>query len=179
VGGEGQPLAGRSRAELFPEHAPLFLHEVELPLQPVVDRGGDHHDENLQRPGPHRGQPARSRRVFQAPNSPEILPESSRRLFGRHAWLTDAGLAVYQRGPSARSISAVHRRGPSARSIGAVHQRGPSARSIGAVHQRGPSARSIRSKPGLSASLPRDTKHDPHHQRPRIDACHESCSSQV
>jgi hypothetical protein len=54
LGAEGELLAARGGVKLFPEHAPLFLHVVKLPLQPVVDRGGDHHDEKLPRDGQHR-----------------------------------------------------------------------------------------------------------------------------
>ena len=52
-GGEEEPLADGQRRELLSEHTHLFLRVVELPLQPVVDRGGDHHDEELQRHRQH------------------------------------------------------------------------------------------------------------------------------
>jgi hypothetical protein len=54
VGGEGDLLAARDSVELFLENAPLFFDVVELALQTIVDRGGDRHDNELQRHGQHR-----------------------------------------------------------------------------------------------------------------------------
>ena len=78
-------LAGRSRWVRSEDRAPssssplkdasLFLHEVELASQPVVDRGGDHHDEELQRHGQHR-QP-------RCPVKPAFPSSLSRRFLGR------------------------------------------------------------------------------------------------
>jgi len=53
VGVEGDLPAAGSLVELFSEDAPFFFDVVELALQPIVDRGGDHHDDELQRHGQH------------------------------------------------------------------------------------------------------------------------------
>jgi hypothetical protein len=59
VGGEGELLATCHGIDLFLQHAPLFLHVVEFPLQSIVDRGGDHRDQERQRHGQHRWLPCR------------------------------------------------------------------------------------------------------------------------
>src|ERR1019366_4031859 len=49
LGGEDDFLAARDGIELLSKDAPFFFDIVELVLRPIVDRGGDHHDDELQR----------------------------------------------------------------------------------------------------------------------------------
>ncbi len=50
---ECELLAARGGVQLFLQNALLFFDVVELALQPIVDRGCDHHDQELQRHGQH------------------------------------------------------------------------------------------------------------------------------
>jgi hypothetical protein len=61
VGSEDELLVAHHDVELLSENAALFLHVVELALQPIVDRGGDHRDDERQRHRQHLGQIARVR----------------------------------------------------------------------------------------------------------------------
>ena len=53
LGTKSNLLAAGQGVELLLEDAPLFFNVVELALQTIDDRGGDHHDEELQRHEQH------------------------------------------------------------------------------------------------------------------------------